>query len=154
MEPPMRVPSQQHLVDCMNGHQQHNQCAHLPIIHYQRRQGSPVNRQPSACPSSDEADFALPLNSQYKKPLMSTLATCFSLREGLEHKAASDLSPDGLDQSQSPPTQFPGSFQSVLKLTMTKKVAEKKQALACFFCRERKIACGRPDPDNEDQTCK
>jgi hypothetical protein len=42
----------------------------------------------------------------------------------------------------------------VLKLTTTKKVAEKKQALACLFCRERKIACGRPDPENVDQTCK
>src|SRR5882762_7982497 len=148
----MRVPSQQHLVDCMNSHQQHNQCAHSPVIHYQRRQGSPVNRQPSASPSSDEADFALPPNSSYKKPLMSTLATRFSPRRGIEHEAASDLSPDGLDQSQSPP--FLGSSQSVLKLTMTKKVAEKKQALACLFCRERKIACGRPNPDNEDQTCK
>jgi hypothetical protein len=153
MEPPMRVPSQQHLVNSMNSHQQHNQRAHSPVIHYQRRQGSPVNRQPSASPSSDEADFALPLNSPYKKPLMSTLATCFSPRQGLEHEAASDLSPDGLDWS-SPPTPFLGSSQSVLKLTMTKKVAEKKQALACLFCREQKIVCGRPGSDNEDQTCK
>jgi hypothetical protein len=36
----------------------------------------------------------------------------------------------------------------------TKKVAEKKQGLSCFFCRKRKIACGRPDPESEDQTCK
>ncbi|KAJ7032371.1 hypothetical protein C8F04DRAFT_657995 [Mycena alexandri] len=29
----------------------------------------------------------------------------------------------------------------------------KKQALSCYFCRERKIACGRPDESNNDQTC-
>ncbi|CAK5283009.1 unnamed protein product [Mycena citricolor] len=30
----------------------------------------------------------------------------------------------------------------------------KKQALSCYFCRERKIACGRPDDPHGDQTCK
>ncbi|KAH7927858.1 hypothetical protein BV22DRAFT_989117, partial [Leucogyrophana mollusca] len=30
----------------------------------------------------------------------------------------------------------------------------KKQALACLFCRERKIACGRPSATSSDQTCK
>ncbi|KIO07824.1 hypothetical protein M404DRAFT_997965 [Pisolithus tinctorius Marx 270] len=36
----------------------------------------------------------------------------------------------------------------------TKKSGEqKKQALACLFCRERKIACGRPSAHNPDQTC-
>ncbi|KAJ7275782.1 hypothetical protein C8J57DRAFT_226666 [Mycena rebaudengoi] len=29
----------------------------------------------------------------------------------------------------------------------------KKQALSCFFCRERKIACGRPDEGSPDQRC-
>ncbi|KIK68770.1 hypothetical protein GYMLUDRAFT_733617 [Collybiopsis luxurians FD-317 M1] len=29
----------------------------------------------------------------------------------------------------------------------------KKQTLACHFCRERKIACGRPAPGSEDTTC-
>ncbi|KAI6112857.1 hypothetical protein F5141DRAFT_743038 [Pisolithus sp. B1] len=36
----------------------------------------------------------------------------------------------------------------------TKKGGEqKKQALACLFCRERKIACGRPSAHSPDQTC-
>lgn len=36
----------------------------------------------------------------------------------------------------------------------TKKGGEqKKQALACLFCRERKIACGRPSAHSQDQTC-
>lgn len=30
----------------------------------------------------------------------------------------------------------------------------KKLGLACLFCRERKIACGRPSESNPDQTCK
>ncbi|KAH7881802.1 hypothetical protein F5I97DRAFT_667173 [Phlebopus sp. FC_14] len=30
---------------------------------------------------------------------------------------------------------------------------QKKQALACLFCRERKIACGRPSAYSPDQTC-
>ncbi|KAF9245328.1 hypothetical protein BU15DRAFT_71078 [Melanogaster broomeanus] len=35
-----------------------------------------------------------------------------------------------------------------------KKAGEqKKQALACLFCRERKIACGRPPAHSPDQTC-
>ncbi|KAF8145352.1 hypothetical protein K438DRAFT_1630230 [Mycena galopus ATCC 62051] len=29
----------------------------------------------------------------------------------------------------------------------------KKQALSCYFCRERKIACGRPDEGSLDGTC-
>lgn len=40
-------------------------------------------------------------------------------------------------------------------LKPTKKGGEqKKQALACLFCRERKIACGRPPANSPDQTCK
>ncbi|KAJ7865074.1 hypothetical protein B0H13DRAFT_1637366, partial [Mycena leptocephala] len=30
---------------------------------------------------------------------------------------------------------------------------KKKQIMACFFCRERKIACVRPDKDDLDQSC-
>ncbi|KAE9396711.1 hypothetical protein BT96DRAFT_824339 [Gymnopus androsaceus JB14] len=29
----------------------------------------------------------------------------------------------------------------------------RKQTLACHFCRERKIACGRPLPGSHDGTC-
>ena len=31
---------------------------------------------------------------------------------------------------------------------------KKKPIMACLFCRERKIACGPPPADQEDQTCK
>ncbi|KAJ7802102.1 hypothetical protein B0H14DRAFT_3488846 [Mycena olivaceomarginata] len=30
----------------------------------------------------------------------------------------------------------------------------KKQIMACFFCRERKIACRRLEEGNSDQTCQ
>ncbi|KAJ7697177.1 hypothetical protein B0H17DRAFT_928516 [Mycena rosella] len=33
------------------------------------------------------------------------------------------------------------------------RTAAKKQTLACHFCRDRKIGCTRPDPDDPDQTC-
>ncbi|KIM68079.1 hypothetical protein SCLCIDRAFT_106570, partial [Scleroderma citrinum Foug A] len=38
-------------------------------------------------------------------------------------------------------------------LKSTKKGSDKKQLLACLFCRERKIACGRPSANSPDQTC-
>ncbi|PPQ74488.1 hypothetical protein CVT24_000121 [Panaeolus cyanescens] len=38
--------------------------------------------------------------------------------------------------------------------TVTRNVKEpRRPSLACTFCRERKIACGRPPTDSEDQTC-
>ncbi|KAL0946280.1 hypothetical protein HGRIS_012531 [Hohenbuehelia grisea] len=39
------------------------------------------------------------------------------------------------------------------KLSTIKKNADKKQSLACLFCRERKIACGRPAEGSKDPTC-
>ncbi|KIL66535.1 hypothetical protein M378DRAFT_367010 [Amanita muscaria Koide BX008] len=46
--------------------------------------------------------------------------------------------------------------QGVLKTIMMKRGGSepKKQNLACLFCRERKIACGRPTEGSLDQTCK
>ena len=54
------------------------------------------------------------------------------------------------------PPSYPGSSQLVLKLRKSKKRTsqDKKQPLACWFCRERKIVCGRPDPNSSDRTCK
>ncbi|KAJ8488172.1 hypothetical protein ONZ45_g14059 [Pleurotus djamor] len=39
------------------------------------------------------------------------------------------------------------------RLSSVKKNSDKKQILACLFCRERKIACGRPPEGSEDPTC-
>ena len=106
--------------------------------------------------------------SPLKYPLLPTPAATLqaqsrskSSRHGLEHQAKPEKKthllaplPAPSTHSASPPSYNPGASQSVLKLTSARKPAEKKQALACLFCRERKIACGRPDPENEDQTCK
>lgn len=35
-----------------------------------------------------------------------------------------------------------------------KRSMDKKPALACLFCRGRKIACGPPVPGSKDRTCK
>ena len=45
------------------------------------------------------------------------------------------------------------STQSMIKLG-NKRSPDKKQTLACLFCRERKIACGRPAEGSPDHTCK
>ncbi|KAF5375136.1 hypothetical protein D9758_000418 [Tetrapyrgos nigripes] len=41
------------------------------------------------------------------------------------------------------------------KISKTRTPAQEKKslALACFFCRGRKIACGRQDPNSPDRTC-
>ena len=36
----------------------------------------------------------------------------------------------------------------------SKRSQDKKPALACLFCRGRKIACGPPQPGSKDKTCK
>ncbi|KAG9312890.1 hypothetical protein JVU11DRAFT_6323 [Chiua virens] len=51
-----------------------------------------------------------------------------------------------------PSTTWPIPDDQVMKATK-KPGEQKKQALACLFCRERKIACGRPSPHSPDQTC-
>ncbi|KAF6757905.1 hypothetical protein DFP72DRAFT_889354 [Ephemerocybe angulata] len=44
----------------------------------------------------------------------------------------------------------PKPASEVLKTMLNQKPTPKK---ACFFCRERKIACGAPPPNAPDQTC-
>ena len=46
--------------------------------------------------------------------------------------------------------------QGVLKTIMMKRAGSerKKQNLACLFCREHKIACGRPPEGSDDPACK
>ena len=161
MEPPMRVPSQQHLANYRHEHQRPSQSPRSPVARYQSTQASSLDRR-SSTPPSDPSDYVLPRSPyQQRDPVPAPVAatTAHSSRQGLEHEdAAAEMLPNDYKENQqqpsSPPNLYPGSSQSVLKLTTTKKVAEKKQALACLFCRERKIACGRPDPENEDQTCK
>ena len=157
MDAPMQIPSQQYLVDYMHVQLPISQGPRSPVAQYQPTQASPTTSRRSSTPPSDGSDYVVPANLSHKKAVRPAMSTLISSRQGLEHEAAGDSEANvKLESQQQPssPTPFPGSSQSVLKLTTTKKVAEKKQALACLFCRERKIACGRPDADNEDQTCK
>ena len=157
MDAPMQIPSQQYLVDYMHVQLPISQGPRSPVAQYQPTQASPTTSRRSSTPPSDGPDYVVPANLSHKKAVRPAMSTLISSRQGLEHEAAGDSEANvKLESQQQPssPTPFPGSSQSVLKLTTTKKVAEKKQALACLFCRERKIACGRPDADNEDQTCK
>ncbi|KAH9053577.1 hypothetical protein EDB87DRAFT_208246 [Lactarius vividus] len=58
--------------------------------------------------------------------------------------------------SQVPPPASapnPKAGQGVLKLPSTKRSARRKPAIACLFCRERKIACGAPPVGSTDPTC-
>ncbi|KAI9461449.1 hypothetical protein HD554DRAFT_2291475 [Boletus coccyginus] len=50
------------------------------------------------------------------------------------------------------PTTWSIPDDQVMKVAK-KPGEQKKQALACLFCRERKIACGRPPAHSPDQTC-
>ncbi|KAG0709156.1 hypothetical protein DFH29DRAFT_216740 [Suillus ampliporus] len=52
------------------------------------------------------------------------------------------------------PATWPAPVEPLMKVSTSRKTGEqKKQALACLFCRERKIACGRPPAHSPDQTC-
>ncbi|KAF8477677.1 hypothetical protein DFH94DRAFT_846064 [Russula ochroleuca] len=43
--------------------------------------------------------------------------------------------------------------QGVLKLPKTERSTRRKSAIACLFCRERKVACGAPPAGSADSTC-
>ncbi|KAH7928924.1 hypothetical protein BV22DRAFT_1030138 [Leucogyrophana mollusca] len=47
----------------------------------------------------------------------------------------------------------PRGAMRISPLPQNKRLIEKKPALACLFCRGRKIACGPPSPGNKDKTC-
>ena len=51
------------------------------------------------------------------------------------------------------PVPNPKAGQGELKLPTTKR-ARRKPAIACLFCRERKIACQAPPVGSADTTCK
>jgi hypothetical protein len=89
----------------------------------------------------------------------------------LAHSSAPEHCPAASSASQPPPrpvpiltppivpsqaherTSAPGSHTGPAQ-DDKKDSAPKKPALACLFCRKRKIACGPPPPDHPDRTCK
>ncbi|KAH0828080.1 hypothetical protein J3R83DRAFT_3737 [Lanmaoa asiatica] len=82
--------------------------------------------------------------------LLSPVSTAFS--QSLPQRyTSSSLTRSHHHHSRSP------SPRSPLRLSPaphTKRSLDKKPALACLFCRGRKIACGPPQPGSKDKTCK
>ena len=84
-------------------------------------------------------------------------------RERLAHKPSGTrhslkhVTPDAMRSRASkvkgtPPKRIPLPYG--IGKTSASPSTGKKLGLACLFCRERKIACGRPLESNPDQTCK
>jgi hypothetical protein len=154
-ESPVTVPSQQHIADYSH-HQQRLSRSQSPDAfspHFQSALAPLMNHLPP--PPTETSAFG-GTSPQLYLPLPSSSP---SPRQGLEHQSPSRTgsgsgSASPSRQEDTDTAAYPGSSQTVLKMSTPKKVVEKKQALACLFCRERKIACGRPDPESDDQTCK
>jgi hypothetical protein len=85
-------------------------------------------------------------------PLLSTVTLTSMTKKESEDKQIQWQHAAYLAKHYPPDQGWPASYQdSGSELDCT---AEKKQTMACFFCREKKIACQRPPIDNPDQTCK
>ncbi|KAJ7167070.1 hypothetical protein C8R46DRAFT_270025 [Mycena filopes] len=61
-----------------------------------------------------------------------------------------------MTRPSSPTSSAFGQFSQwpqIFKMNPGTKFEPKKPRLSCFFCRERKIGCTRPEVDAADQTC-
>ncbi|KAK7059104.1 hypothetical protein VNI00_001729 [Paramarasmius palmivorus] len=124
---------------------------------------------------------SIPLPVPSQQPVPSSQLPASPSKPGFENASAENPSPlAGNDLSKpvtrkrrriavEPPTNdAPRSFMykiplpkpnlpqppKVKRRASTPQTAEKKSlALACFFCRGRKIACGPQDPNSPDRTC-
>lgn len=153
----MIVPSQQHTTDYLYDQKQLSRSPDGFSPHILPTPAPLMNHLPP--PPIETPSFLPGSASSQRYPPVSASPPC----QGLEYHRSSSGSGSGSGPGSASPsrqqsvpsdTAYPGSSQSVLKMTTPKKVTEKKQALACLFCRERKIACGRPDPESDNQTCK
>ncbi|KAF9227112.1 hypothetical protein BS17DRAFT_446648 [Gyrodon lividus] len=81
--------------------------------------------------------------------LPSPSQTAFSLPQH-EQYTSSSYSHSRRRRSRSP---SPRSQLRMSPIPHTKRSLDKKPALACLFCRGRKIACGPPSPGSKDKTC-
>jgi len=52
-----------------------------------------------------------------------------------------------------PPTTHVTALRPLVPVKKAGNDGRKQPSLACFFCRERKIACGRPAEGSKDRTC-
>jgi hypothetical protein len=110
---------------------------------------------PQAPPPPPSHVFEPPPSSQCKYKGMGGRLTSLPVSKqfGSPERSARSSS----SKSRRSRTLLPSSrSQGVLKtIVMNRRGSElKKQNLACLFCRERKIACGRPAEGSLDPTCK
>ena len=94
--------------------------------------------------------LTVPSQSYMLCELTSPVSTTFSQSVSQQYTSSS-VTRSHRRQSRSP------SPRSPLRLSPTphtKRSLDKKPALACLFCRGRKIACGPPQPGSKDKTCK
>ena len=90
-----------------------------------------------------------------KKARRLAVVTESQLGEGVKGTGSSrDRTPISAKQKNPPPKRIPPPYGVGRAGGITSSATGKKLGLACLFCRERKIACGRPSESSPDQTCK
>ncbi|KAN0141550.1 hypothetical protein V8E53_000012 [Lactarius tabidus] len=113
-------------------------------------------------PSKRPLPLAIPDSLAYSpSTLMHTpLSSAFSSSDiGTPASSIRLVDSTGVGSSSQAPAPAPSlapnlkAGQGVLKLPSTKRSARRKPAIACLFCRERKIACGAPQGGSADPTC-
>lgn len=94
--------------------------------------------------------LAVPSQSYMLSELSSPVSTALSQSLPQQY-VSSSVTRSHRRQSRSP---SPRSSLRLSPVPHTKRTLDKKPALACLFCRGRKIACGPPQPGSKDKTCK
>ncbi|KAF8263099.1 hypothetical protein EI94DRAFT_1741860 [Lactarius quietus] len=109
-------------------------------------------------PSKRPPSLAIPgpLSYSPSAPIHTPVSSSFSSSD-IGTPTSSLVESGGTCSSQAPAAASlapnPKAGQGVLKLPSTKRSARRKPAIACLFCRERKIACGAPPVGSADPTC-
>jgi hypothetical protein len=91
----------------------------------------------------------VPSQSYMLSELPSPVSTAFSQSLPQQYTSSS-VTRSHRRQSRSPSPRSPLRLSPV---PHTKRTLDKKPALACLFCRGRKIACGPPQAGSKDKTC-
>lgn len=92
--------------------------------------------------------LTMPTQSYMLSELPSPVSTAFSPTLPQQFAASS------VTRSQRRHSRSPSPPLRLSPTPHTKRSLDKKPALACLFCRGRKIACGPPQPGSKDKTCK
>ncbi|KAF8625840.1 hypothetical protein AX17_006737 [Amanita inopinata Kibby_2008] len=108
----------------------------------------PAALTPSSAPSS---------SSSVSSPSATAMATTAMVTVTVSGTSTTmaPIAPGPEPSRRSRTLSSPSRNQGMLKTIMMKRGGSepKKQNLACLFCRERKIACGRPPEGSLDPTC-